>query len=249
MATQRSSTLSERGISAKVLDRELDGAPFVLDANKVMRRLREDRYGLDVRPVYDTTKRVFDIAVAVAAIAGALPLLLLIALAIKLDSRGPVFFCQERLGKGTKPFRMIKFRSMHQNAGSLPPELMQANEATGPLFKMRRDPRITRVGRILRRTSLDELPQVFNVLLGSMSIVGPRPPLPREMAGFESIQRGRLQVKPGLAGLWQVSGRSNLTFDEMVKLDLEYIRNRGFFYDVSLILRTVPAVLFGRGAW
>jgi lipopolysaccharide/colanic/teichoic acid biosynthesis glycosyltransferase len=144
---------------------------------------------------------------------------------------------------------MIKFRSMRTDRHLTAEELAIRNEATGPLFKIRNDPRITTIGRFLRKTSLDELPQIINVLKGEMSIVGPRPPLPRELAGFEAVQRQRLQVKPGLAGLWQVSGRSFLTFEEMVALDLEYIQKSGFFYDIALILRTIPAVLLGRGAY
>jgi lipopolysaccharide/colanic/teichoic acid biosynthesis glycosyltransferase len=138
---------------------------------------------------------------------------------------------------------------MYLNSEQLSKDLLQRNESSGPLFKMRSDPRITRVGRFLRRTSLDEMPQLLNVLIGNMSIVGPRPPLPRELAGFESIQRQRLQVMPGLAGLWQVRGRSTLPFDEMVKLDLEYIERRSFWFDLKLILLTIPCVIGGRGAW
>lgn len=251
MATQRR-TLRDPG-RASLVDREVDavalGSGAGLDTGDVGRRLRQQTAGFDSRPVYESAKRLFDIAAASVAILGALPFMILIAVLIKLDSKGPVFFSQERLGKGTKRFMMLKFRSMHVNCDAISVELAAQNESTGPLFKMKKDPRITKVGRFLRRTSLDELPQIFNVLLGQMSIVGPRPPLPRELAGFESVQRERLQVKPGLAGLWQVSGRSNLTFDEMVRLDLEYIDNRGFIYDLKLILRTIPAVLLGRGAY
>jgi lipopolysaccharide/colanic/teichoic acid biosynthesis glycosyltransferase len=166
-----------------------------------------------------------------------------------LESRGPVFFKQERLGKATRRFTMIKFRSMYIDGEERIKDLVALNEATGPLFKMRRDPRITRVGRILRRTSLDELPQLFNVLLGTMSIVGPRPPLPRELAGFDEIQRARLRVLPGLTGLWQVSGRSDLPFEEMVRLDMEYIEKRSLVLDLRIIAMTVPSVVLGVGAY
>ncbi len=173
----------------------------------------------------------------------------MIAALIKLDSRGPIFYKQERLGKDLQPFPMIKFRTMRVNSDVIPVDLLKSNESTGPLFKMRDDPRITRVGRLLRRASLDELPQLFNVLLGQMSIVGPRPPLERELAGFEQIQRARLQVTPGLTGLWQVSGRSNLPFEDMVRLDLAYIKNRSLLFDLKLIVMTIPCVVTGRGAY
>jgi lipopolysaccharide/colanic/teichoic acid biosynthesis glycosyltransferase len=190
-----------------------------------------------------------DIALALVGVFIALPLIAVIALLIRLDSPGPVFFRQERMGKNLRPFMMLKFRSMYVNAGDLPQELLRKNESSGPLFKMRHDPRITRAGRWLRRTSLDELPQLFNVLAGEMSLVGPRPPLPREIVGFEDIQRSRLRVVPGLTGLWQVSGRSNLPFEEMVRLDARYIEERSLTLDALIILKTVPSVLLGRGAY
>jgi exopolysaccharide biosynthesis polyprenyl glycosylphosphotransferase len=211
--------------------------------------LLEDEPELKARRVYDIAKRAFDFTLALVAVVLLSPLLIAIAVLIKFDSRGPVFFTQERLGKGTRRFTMIKFRSMHVDGDERFKELMALNEATGPLFKMRRDPRITRVGRILRRTSLDELPQLFNVLAGSMSIVGPRPPLPRELAGFDRIQRARLRVLPGLTGLWQVSGRSDLPFEEMVRLDMEYIEKRSLLTDLRIIVMTVPSVVLGVGAY
>jgi lipopolysaccharide/colanic/teichoic acid biosynthesis glycosyltransferase len=248
MATQRR-TLTERRSS--LVDHEAGvvalNAESVFDPNVVIRRLRQE--ALTGRPYYDFSKRALDIVVAALALFALLPVLAVVALMIRLDSRGPVFFCQERLGKGTRRFTMIKFRSMRTDRSLTPEELAARNEATGPLFKIKNDPRITTTGRFLRKTSIDELPQLINVLRGEMSIVGPRPPLPRELAGFENIQQQRLRVKPGLAGLWQVSGRSFLTFDEMVGLDLEYIEKRGFIYDITLILRTIPAVLLGRGAY
>jgi exopolysaccharide biosynthesis polyprenyl glycosylphosphotransferase len=211
--------------------------------------LLQDEPALDERRFYDMAKRVLDFSIAVLAVIVLSPVLLAIAIAIKLDSRGPVFFKQERLGKGTRRFTMIKFRSMYTDGEQRLGELAQLNEATGPLFKMKRDPRITRVGRILRRTSLDELPQLFNVLAGSMSIVGPRPPLPRELNGFDSIQRARLRVLPGLTGLWQISGRSNLPFEEMVRLDMEYIERRSLVTDLRIIAMTIPSVVLGVGAY
>jgi lipopolysaccharide/colanic/teichoic acid biosynthesis glycosyltransferase len=198
---------------------------------------------------YALFKRALDITVATACLLFALPSIVAIAVAIKLTSPGPVFIRQERLGKDAKPFGMLKFRSMYVNDGNLPDDLKGANESTGPLFKLRNDPRVTRVGYYLRRASLDELPQLINVLRGEMSLVGPRPPLARELAGYEAVQRERLRVLPGLTGLWQVSGRSNLPFEDMVRLDLEYIERRSFGLDLWILARTVPCVLRGEGAY
>lgn len=195
------------------------------------------------------TKRVIDVIVSVVVIALASPLIGLIALAIKLDSPGPVIFKQVRLGRGGRPFLAYKFRSMKQEAEAELEKLRAYNEADGPIFKIREDPRVTRVGRWLRRTSLDELPQFFNILAGDMSLVGPRPPLPAEVESYEDWHRRRLDAPPGLTGLWQVSGRSNLTFDEMAMLDLWYIENWSLWLDLKIILQTVPAVLAGTGAY
>jgi lipopolysaccharide/colanic/teichoic acid biosynthesis glycosyltransferase len=174
---------------------------------------------------------------------------MVIAIAIKLDSRGSIFYRQLRVGKDGTYFFMLKFRSMRQDAERVLEELRQQNEATGPLFKMRNDPRVTRVGRILRRLSLDELPQLFNVLRGEMSLVGPRPPIPSEVAKYEEWQFGRLRAVPGITGLWQVSGRSDVPFHDMVRLDLHYIRNWSLALDLAILLRTIPAVLTSRGAY
>jgi exopolysaccharide biosynthesis polyprenyl glycosylphosphotransferase len=179
----------------------------------------------------------------------ALPLAAIIALAIKLDSKGPVLYRQTRVGKNGEPFTCFKFRSMVEGAEHLQPHLTETNEATGPLFKVRNDPRRTRVGRWLRRYSLDELPQLINVLRGEMSLVGPRPNLPEEAEQYAEWHRKRLTVSPGITGLWQVSGRSELTFDEMVLLDLYYVENWDFALDVSILLRSAPAILRGRGAY
>lgn len=194
-------------------------------------------------------KRALDVAVSGLAIWVLSPLWLCIALAVKLDSPGPVYFTQTRLGKNGKPFYARKFRSMHINAEDLLPDLLNKNEATGPIFKMRHDPRVTRVGRWLRRASLDELPQLWNVLRGDMSMVGPRPPLPSEVMQYEEWHKKRLTVAPGMTGLWQVSGRSELPFDEMVLLDIYYIENWSLGLDFEVVLRTLPAVLSGRGAY
>ncbi len=194
-------------------------------------------------------KRVMDVAIALLGLVFLFPLLLLIALTIRLDSKGPVIFRQVRVGKGERLFSMFKFRSMRENAEEEQEKLMDQNEASGPLFKIRNDPRVTRVGRFLRRTSLDELPQFLNVLLGQMSLVGPRPAPLSEVQQYQPWHKRRLEVSPGLTGLWQVSGRSELTFDEMVLLDLYYIENWSPGLDVQIILRTVPQFFFGKGAY
>ncbi|HZU06901.1 MAG TPA: undecaprenyl-phosphate glucose phosphotransferase [Chloroflexota bacterium] len=195
------------------------------------------------------TKRAMDVVIASIGLTLFAPLWLLIALAIRLDSPGPVLFRQERVGRGGTRFYLLKFRSMRQDADRIVQELLAYNEATGPLFKMRNDPRLTRVGRVLRRWSLDEWPQLWNVLKGEMSLVGPRPPLPREVEQYEPWHYRRLEVSPGITGLWQVSGRSELSFDEMVMLDLYYIENWSLGLDLRILLRTIPAVFRGRGAY
>jgi exopolysaccharide biosynthesis polyprenyl glycosylphosphotransferase len=177
------------------------------------------------------------------------PLLIGIACAIRLQDRGPVFYRQSRVGKEGQLFSMVKFRSMVANADQLRDTLAEDNEAAGPLFKMRRDPRITRVGAFLRRYSLDELPQLFNVLAGTMSLVGPRPPLPAEVAVYPADMRRRLKVKPGLTGLWQVSGRSDLPWSESVRLDVRYVENWSLALDLTILWKTLRAVLSGEGAY
>lgn len=194
-------------------------------------------------------KRCMDAVVALLALIVLAPLCLILALLIKLDSPGPVFFRQVRVGKGATLFGAYKFRSMHVNAEADFDKVQAHNEASGPIFKMRKDPRVTRVGRFLRRTSLDEVPQFYNVLRGEMSLVGPRPPIPTEVEKYEDWHRKRLEVAPGLTGLWQVSGRSELPFDEMVMMDIFYIENWSLALDLKILLRTVPAVLSGSGAY
>ncbi|MEN6345778.1 MAG: sugar transferase [Armatimonadia bacterium] len=198
---------------------------------------------------YLAAKRLLDIAGAFAALIIASPIMLVTALAVVLDSPGPVFYSQYRLGRDGKPFHFYKFRSMNAAAPDLRDSLAASNEATGPVFKIRRDPRITRVGRIIRRYSIDELPQLFHVLRGTMSLVGPRPPIPSEVDEYEPWQTERLAVKPGLTCLWQVSGRSDLGFDDWVRLDIEYVRHHDFWVDLKLLLLTIPAVLTARGAY
>ena len=205
--------------------------------------------GPAARRFYDIAKRAMDLVGAVILIPTLFPLMGVIAIAIKLDSPGPVLATQVRLGRRGRTFRAYKYRSMKTISDEIPEELRSQNEGTGPLFKMRRDPRVTRVGRFLRRSSLDELPQLFNVLLGQMSLVGPRPPLPREVDGYDEVQLRRLTVIPGMTGLWQVSGRSELTFEEMLRLDLKYIENRSLALDLWILLRTLPCVLSAKGAY
>lgn len=194
-------------------------------------------------------KRVLDVSVAMTLLTLFAPLLALVALAIKLDSPGPVLFRQTRTGKGGAPFTLYKFRSMRKDAEDELPQLLAMNEASGPIFKIREDPRMTRIGKVLRRTSLDELPQLINVLKGEMSLVGPRPPIPHEVAKYEDWHMRRLEVSPGMTGLWQVSGRSEIPFDEMVMLDIYYIENWCLALDLKILLRTIPAVLDGGGAF
>jgi exopolysaccharide biosynthesis polyprenyl glycosylphosphotransferase len=194
-------------------------------------------------------KRAFDISVSVLVVLIGLPLWLLIALAIKLNSRGPVFYVDRRVGVGQQEFGMLKFRTMVVGADRLQPALEARNEAEGALFKIRDDPRVTRVGALLRRLSVDELPQVINVLRGEMSLVGPRPLPLRDYRMLEDWHRRRYNVLPGITGLWQISGRSNLSFDDLVRLDFYYLENWSIWLDVGIIVKTIPAVLGRRGAY
>jgi exopolysaccharide biosynthesis polyprenyl glycosylphosphotransferase len=198
--------------------------------------------------VQAVAKRTFDLVVTSTGALLLSPVFLLIALAVKLTSRGPVFFKQERVGYHGRPFKILKFRTMVADAEERLEDLMHMNEATGPLFKMKDDPRVTPVGRFLRKLSLDELPQLFNVIRGDMSLVGPRPPLPREVAQYEDWMMARLEVRPGITGLWQVSGRSELPFEDYVRLDLFYIENWSLAYDLFILAKTVPTLLTARGA-
>ncbi|MEV0153297.1 sugar transferase [Micromonospora sp. NPDC050686] len=194
-------------------------------------------------------KGLVDRTTAALALALLLPLLAVICLAVKLDSRGPVLFRQVRVGRGGQEFGVFKFRTMVVNADALLAELAARNETDGLLFKMRDDPRVTRVGRLLRKWSLDELPQLVNVLLGQMSLVGPRPPLPSEVARYDGDVARRLLVKPGMTGLWQVSGRSDLSWEDGIRLDLYYVENWSLAADLTILWKTVGAVLRGRGAY
>jgi exopolysaccharide biosynthesis polyprenyl glycosylphosphotransferase len=194
-------------------------------------------------------KRAIDVTLAGVILVVTSPLMALIAVAIRLDSPGPALFLQPRVGRDGQLFMLYKFRSMVDGADDDRESLRDQNETTGPIFKMRRDPRLTSVGRALRRLSLDELPQFWNVLRGDISLVGPRPPMPCEVEHYDEWHRRRLEIAPGLTGLWQVSGRSDLTFDEMVMLDLFYAENWSLALDIRILLRTVPTVLLGTGAY
>ncbi len=201
------------------------------------------------KPIYEFFKRAMDIVCSGLALLVLSPVFLIIAIAVRSDG-GPAFYSQERVGKNGKLFRIYKFRSMCVNADS--PEMLAKlaalNEMDGPAFKIKNDPRITKVGRFIRRTSLDELPQLINIFIGDMTIVGPRPPLVSEVAQYTDYQRQRLLVKQGLTCYWQCSGRNNINFEEWVELDLKYIRERSLWTDIKIILMTVPAVLTGDGA-
>jgi len=200
------------------------------------------------KPVQQAVKRAFDIVASGTALLLLSPLLITVAVLVKLTSRGPILFRQERVGLHGRPFHMLKFRSMVSNAEELKAKLMAQNEQAGPVFKMKRDPRITPIGRFIRKYSIDELPQLVNVLRGEMSVVGPRPPIPSEVAKYEAWQRRRLSVRPGLTCVWQVSGRNQISFEEWMYLDMQYIDHWSLAQDFQLILKTVPVVLTGRGA-
>jgi lipopolysaccharide/colanic/teichoic acid biosynthesis glycosyltransferase len=211
------------------------------------------------RPAYSTTKRLLDILIVVLGMIVAAPLMLLIFVCIKLDSDGPVLFKQLRSGQDGRLFKIYKFRTMYHNAD---PEvhrrfaeqfihnqiISEQASAGAPPFKLADDPRITRVGRLLRRTSLDELPQLFNVFKGEMSMVGPRPPVPYEVDAYQEWHKGRLAARPGITGLWQVRGRSRVMFDDMVQMDLEYIAQQSLWLDIKILLLTIPAVISKDGA-
>jgi exopolysaccharide biosynthesis polyprenyl glycosylphosphotransferase len=206
------------------------------------------------KPQYEGTQRfqkqIFDFCFSAAALIATSPLLIASALAIKLTSRGPVFYLSERIGIDGRPFKMFKFRTMTDGADTQVGNLLALNDSVGGmLFKMRDDPRVTRVGKLLRRFSIDELPQFLNVVKGEMSVVGPRPPLQREVDNYQVDVRRRLLVKPGVSGLWQVSGRSDLSWDESVRLDLSYVDNWSMSGDLVIVAKTVKAVLTSHGAY
>ncbi len=245
------------------LTRQLSDVGVRVELSSSLRDIREERLTvrslggcpvIDVQPVLRhgwraLAKRVFDVSVAATALVVLAPLLSAIAVLIRLDSAGPVLFRQERIGKDGELFGVRKFRTMVPNAEQLLAEILSLNEADGPLFKIRHDPRVTRVGRILRAFSLDELPQLWNVLRNDMSIVGPRPALPGEVDAWAPELHQRLRVKPGLTGIWQVSGRTEAPFSEYVRLDLYYIDNWSLLTDLVIVAKTIPTVLFRKGGF
>lgn len=200
--------------------------------------------------LYLFTKRLMDIFGAICGLIFLSPIFIIVAIMIKLeDKKGPVFFKQIRVGKDGKEFGMFKFRSMVTDAEEMLKDLLQHNEVSGAMFKMKDDPRITKIGKFIRKTSIDELPQLLNVLKGDMSLVGPRPPLPREVKEYTAYDKQRLLVTPGCTGLWQVTERNSVGFAEMVELDLEYIRNRSVVYDCKIVLKTVKVLLGSNNAF
>lgn len=194
-------------------------------------------------------KRAMDIFGSASLLVALSPVFLLTALAIKWEDRGAVFYSQTRVGKWGKLFKLYKFRSMVPNADKLKDQLLERNETGGVIFKIKDDPRVTRVGRVIRKLSIDELPQLWNVLRGDMSLVGPRPPVPREVAEYTHSDRRRLDAIPGITCIWQVSGRSEIDFEGQVRLDVQYIESQSILVDIKLLLKTIPAVLFGKGAY
>ncbi len=209
---------------------------------------RVSAYAAEPHFGYDFMKRTLDIVCSLIAIIVLSPVFIITAAAIKLTSPGKCIYTQIRVGKNGRYFTIYKFRSMYVDSEERLAELQKFNEKDGPIFKMKNDPRITPVGHFIRHFSIDELPQLFNILRGDMSIVGPRPALPQEVAEYSHADSIRLAVKPGLTCIWQVSGRSNLDFKEWMKLDREYIVKRSFLFDILLILKTIPVVLKGEGA-
>ncbi len=233
---------------------ELTSGLVDISADRLIARPLGRRAVMYVEPVRRfgwrrVAKRMFDIVVSAWLLLLASPILLVAAIAIKLDSRGPVFFSQERVGQGGKLFRVKKLRTMVTNAEQLRDTLQEQSEVDGPLFKMRDDPRVTRVGKWLRKLSIDELPQFLNVLHGEMSVVGPRPAILSELSGWSDELQNRLRVKPGITGMWQVNGRSSSSFDDYVRHDLYYVDNWSLLTDLAIVAKTVPVVLFGRGAY
>jgi exopolysaccharide biosynthesis polyprenyl glycosylphosphotransferase len=215
-----------------------------------IQRLRFTITGWVIRvKITRSLKRAFDTALAGVVLIPAAPVMLATALAIKLDSPGPALFRQTRVGRWGEPFICYKFRSMYIDAEARKEQLMALNEASGPVFKMKRDPRVTRVGRVIRKLSLDELPQLFNVLKGDMSMVGPRPPVPKEVAQYTFEQLRRLDAVPGITGLQQISGRSDMSFKRWIELDLQYIAEQSLVKDIEILFKTIPAVVSGKGAY
>lgn len=239
---------SDRTNYAYIENSEMNKIDKLFNTSTIEMPKLTSKLGYREKKTYEFFKRFFDIFLSSLAIIVLSPIFLLTTLIIKLQDGGKVFFIQKRVGKNGKKFNMFKFRSMCPDAEKKIEELLDKNEATGPMFKIKDDPRITPFGKFIRKTSIDELPQLFNIFVGSMSIVGPRPALPREANLYSDEQKYRFLVKPGLTCIWQVSGRSNLTFEQQISMDKEYIRRRCLLLDISLIVKTIPAVIKHDGA-
>ena len=223
------------------IEENLNGAAFTGVETSVVARNK---------PIYLVCKRMTDFVLALLGLAILSPVFMIVAFLIKWDDpKGTVFFSQERVGKDGELFKMYKFRSMYVDAEERLANLLEHNEVSGAMFKMREDPRVTKIGACIRKCSIDELPQLFNVLMGDMSLVGPRPALIREVAEYTSHDKQRLLVTPGISGLWQVSGRSRLTFAQMVELDLDYVTTRSYWMDIKILFKTVIVVCKGDGAY
>lgn len=240
-----------RGIDRQLLIEELHKRYGQSSSRRAKWRYWRKKYSwLAVVALVTTLKRIFDIVISGILVIFLSPLFFVISILIKMTDPGPVLYVSNRVGKWGKEFRFPKFRTMTLNADKRQKELQKFNAFESDIkFKMKNDPRITSFGRILRKTSMDELPQLWCVLKGDMSLVGPRPPLPKEVAMYTIEQRKRLDVTPGITCFWQVSGRSELSFEQQVKLDVQYIESQSFWLDIKLLLKTIPAVLFGKGAY
>ena len=214
-----------------------------------MERLKVNPAKVNDRPFYHVVKRLFDIVVSACGLILLSPLFLFLVIKIRSKDGGPAFYSQERIGKNEKPFKMWKFRSMVVDADKMLDELEDQNEIDGAMFKIKDDPRVTKIGHVIRKYSLDELPQLWNVLIGDMSLVGPRPPLPSEVAEYTDYDKQRLTVMPGCTGLWQVTKRNEADFDEMVWLDIVYINHSGMWEDLKLIIKTVLVMIHPNGAY
>lgn len=208
-----------------------------------------DKKEISSRFVYHSVKRIFDLIAATCGLIILSPLMIVIAMIIKLEDHGPIFYKQIRVGKNGQEFEIYKFRSMFVNADQMFAELKEQSDVEGPMFKMKDDPRITRIGHFIRKHSLDELPQFFNVIKGEMSLVGPRPPLPAEVAEYSEYDKQRLYVTPGCTGLWQATARNNVGFDEMVRLDLKYIQCSSLKYDLWIMWKTVVIIFKPNGSY
>jgi exopolysaccharide biosynthesis polyprenyl glycosylphosphotransferase len=237
--------------NSTVLQKTDPDSEFTLEVKGSVKAVQDDIVSFPVRDplFYRAVKRALDILASTLGILMFMPLMIPLAIMIRLESPGPILFRQIRVGKNRRHFVCYKFRSMVEEAEELKEDLSYLNEASGPMFKIRNDPRITSLGRFLRRSSLDELPQLFNVLKGDMSMVGPRPQIPSEVERYQPWHYRRLEVPPGITCLWQVSGRSAIGFEEWMRLDMEYVKNRSLLFDLKIIWLTFPAIIARRGAF